>query len=301
MTLLTPAMGGAPSVWGVATIIGVGRSCVKSGALLWARESTVIYVIRFALICVYTVFWGVPAMLVAPFSGEAIVWIGRTWQSWIFRSCGVRVIAEGLEHIERTQPYVFMSNHQSVLDIGALVLTLPVSWRFVAKRELTWVPFFGWALGLSDQIVIDRSDRTKSVRSLKRAAERVRGGLNVIVFPEGTRSPTGRMRELKSGGFHLAIEAQVPILPVTVSGSFHLIPKRSLKVHGGTIKVVYGAPIPTRGLGLEERHALKDGVREAIERGYDAALQGSSLEGARASTPPASAAVEGRSPLHPSA
>jgi 1-acyl-sn-glycerol-3-phosphate acyltransferase len=160
-----------------------------------------------------------------------------------------------------------------VLDIGALVLTLPVSWRFVAKRELTWIPFFGWALGLSDQIVIDRRNRTRSVRSLSRAAERIRGGLNVIIFPEGTRSPTGEMREFKSGGFHLAIEAQVPILPATVSGSFELIPKRSLKVHSGTIKVAYGAPIPTAGLGTEQRNVLKEQVRAAIARGYDPVLQ----------------------------
>jgi 1-acyl-sn-glycerol-3-phosphate acyltransferase len=261
----------------------------------------VIYVIRFTLIVLYTVFWGIPATLVAPFSGEAIVWIGRTWISWIFRTCGVRVIVEGLDHVDRTQPYVFMSNHQSVLDIGALVLTLPVNWRFVAKRELTWVPFFGWALGLSDQIVIDRGNRTSAVRSLQRAAERVRGGISVIVFPEGTRSPTGRMREFKSGGFHLAIEAQVPILPATVSGSFHLIPKRSLKVQSGTIKVSYGRPIPTRGLGVEDRHALKDRVREAIEQGYDAALQGALLAVERASAPGRESAAEGASSLHPSA
>lgn len=232
-----------------------------------------IYVLRFARIALYTVFWGVPAMLVAPFSGEAIVWIGRTWLSWIFRACGLRVEAGGLEHIDRTQPYVIMSNHQSVLDIGALVLTLPVSWRFVAKRELTWVPFFGWALGLSDQIVIDRGNRAKSVRSLARAAERVRRGLNVIIFPEGTRSPTGEMREFKSGGFHLAIQAQVPILPATVSGSHELIPKRSLAIHSGTIKVVYGAPIPTRGMRPEQRNELKGLVRDAITRGYDPAFQ----------------------------
>ena len=94
------------------------------------------YGIRFALIALYTVFWGVPAMLVAPFSGEAVVWIGRTWISWIFRTCGIRVVAEGLDPVERTQSYVFMSNHQSVLDIGALVSTLPVNWRFVAKRSV---------------------------------------------------------------------------------------------------------------------------------------------------------------------
>jgi 1-acyl-sn-glycerol-3-phosphate acyltransferase len=262
----------------------------------------VTYVIRFALIALYTVFWGIPATLVAPFSGRAILWIGRNWISWIFRTCGIRVVVEGLEHVDRTRSYVFMSNHQSVLDIGALVLTLPVEWRFVAKRELTWVPFFGWALGLSDQIVIDRGNRASAVKSLKRAAERVRRGISVIVFPEGTRSPTGRMREFKSGGFHLALEAQVPILPTTVSGSFDLIPKRSLKVQSGTIKVVYGEPIPTRGLGVDDRHRLKDLVRAAIERGYDVVLQGplpgrSAVDGAE----PAVESEGGASPLRPSA
>ena len=233
-----------------------------------------IYVIRYALIAAYTVFWGVPAMLVAPFSGEAIVWIGRAWIGWIFRTCGIRVEAEGLEQVDRTRSYVFMSNHQSVLDIGALVLTLPVSWRFVAKRELTFIPFFGWALGLSDQIVIDRGNRTKAVASLARAAERIRRGVNVIIFPEGTRSTSGTMREFKSGGFHLALQAQVPILPATVSGSLRLTPKSSLRVESGRIKVVYGKPIPTQGMGPEQRDALKARVREAIESGYDPALQG---------------------------
>ena len=258
---------------GCACIIGAGPSRVKSDSLIWPRGSIVVYAFRFALIVLYTVFWGLPATFVAPFSGEAIVWIGRKWISWIFRTCGVRVVTEGLENIDRTQPYVIMSNHQSVLDIGALVLTLPISWRFVAKRELTWVPFFGWALGLSDQIVIDRGNRTKSVRSLERAADRIRGGLNVIIFPEGTRSQTGALREFKSGGFHLAIQAQAPILPVTVSGSFALTPKRSLQVHSGTLKVVYGRPIPTRGMTADQRGELKDLVRAAIERGFDPAFQ----------------------------
>jgi 1-acyl-sn-glycerol-3-phosphate acyltransferase len=111
------------------------------------------------------------------------------------------------------------------------------------------------------------------VRSLARAAERIRGGLNVIIFPEGTRSPTGEMREFKSGGFHLAIQAQVPVLPATVSGSFELIPKRSFAIHSGRIKVRYGAPIPTRGMAPEQRSELKALVRDAIQRGYDPALQ----------------------------
>jgi 1-acyl-sn-glycerol-3-phosphate acyltransferase len=232
-----------------------------------------LYLVRFCLIALYTVFWGAIATVVAPFSGEAVVQIGRRWIRWIFATCGIRVEAGGLEHVRATKTAVYMSNHQSVLDIGAIVETLPVSWRFVAKRELTYIPFFGWALGLSDQVVIDRGNRRRSVESLRRAAERIRGGVNVIIFPEGTRSADGSLQPFKSGGFHLAIDAQVPVIPITVSGSFQLTPKRSLQVRSGTIKVVYGAPIPTAGLTTHDREPLKERVAAAIQAGYDANLQ----------------------------
>ncbi|HEY8122828.1 MAG TPA: lysophospholipid acyltransferase family protein [Myxococcota bacterium] len=231
------------------------------------------YAGRFFLIALYTVLWGALATIVAPFSGEAIVWVARNWIGWILATCGIRVQASGLEHVAATRTAVYMSNHQSVLDIGAIVKSLPVSWRFVAKKELTYIPFFGWALALSDQIVIDRGNRRRSVESLRRAAERIRGGINVIIFPEGTRSPDGTLQELKSGGFHLALDAQVPVIPVTVSGSRQLTPKRSLQVRSGTIKIVYGEPIPTAGLGARDREALKQRVAEAIQAGYDAELQ----------------------------
>jgi 1-acyl-sn-glycerol-3-phosphate acyltransferase len=232
-----------------------------------------IYVVRYCLIALYTIFWGALATAVAPFSGEAIVWIGRHWIGWIFATCGIRVRAEGLERIRATPAAIYMSNHQSVVDIGAIVLSLPVSWRFVAKRELTCIPFFGWALALSDQIVIDRGNRRRSVESLRRAAQRVRAGVNVIIFPEGTRSPDGSLQPFKSGGFHLALDAQVPVVPVTVSGSRRLTPKRSLQVRSGEVKVVYGEPIPTAGMTVRDRERLKRMVADAIRGGYDPELQ----------------------------
>jgi 1-acyl-sn-glycerol-3-phosphate acyltransferase len=232
-----------------------------------------IYVVRYCLIALYTIFWGALATAVAPFSGEAIVWIARHWIGWIFATCGIRVRAEGLERIRATPAAIYMSNHQSVVDIGAIVLSLPVSWRFVAKRELTYIPFFGWALALSDQIVIDRGNRRRSVESLRRAAQRVRAGVNVIIFPEGTRSPDGSLQPFKSGGFHLALDAQVPVVPVTVSGSRRLTPKRSLQVRSGEVKVVYGEPIPTAGMTVRDRERLKRMVADAIRGGYDPELQ----------------------------
>jgi 1-acyl-sn-glycerol-3-phosphate acyltransferase len=235
----------------------------------------VVYVVRYLLIVLYTVLWGVPACIVPLFdrSGEAVIWIGRQWIRWIFWTCGIAVESEGTENVDPRRACVFMSNHQSVLDIGALVLTLPVRWRFVAKRELTWIPLFGWAIWLGGHVIVDRGRREKAIASLRRAAARIRDGTSVIIFPEGTRSETDRMRDFKSGGFHLALEARVPIVPVTISGSRRLTPKRSLRVESGRLKVTFGKPIETRGLRLEDREALKRSVRAAIEAGYDPALQ----------------------------
>lgn len=237
-----------------------------------------IYVLRYGLIVLYTAFWGSVACVVGLVdrSGEGVIWVGRQWLRWIVASCGIEIESEGLEHLDSNQPYVLMSNHQSVFDIAAIVATLPVSFRFVAKRELTWIPLFGWALAIGGHVIIDRSNRERSVVSLDRAAERVREGTNVIIFPEGTRSPSGEMAEFKSGGFHLAIKAGVPVLPISVSGSRRITPKRSLRIESGRILVRYGVPIPTAALRIDDRGALKQRVREAIEAGFDPALQAAS-------------------------
>jgi 1-acyl-sn-glycerol-3-phosphate acyltransferase len=140
---------------------------------------------------------------------------------------------------------------------------------------LVRVPIFGQALVASGHIIIDRGNRERAVASLRRAAERIRAGISVIVFPEGSRSPEGHLRRFKSGPFHLAVEAQVPIIPVTVSGSQHITPKGQLRVHAGRVKIVYGKPIPTRGVAIADRKLLAARVRDAIARGYDLAYQGS--------------------------
>jgi 1-acyl-sn-glycerol-3-phosphate acyltransferase len=234
-----------------------------------------IYVLRYVLIVLYTVFWGVLALALTIFdrSGESVIWVARNWVHWILVTCGVQVDVTGLEHLDPAQPYVVMSNHQSVFDTAGLVATLPISFRFVAKRELGWIPFFGWALIAGGHVIIDRADRESSVRSLERAAARIRAGTTVVIFPEGTRSRTGDLGEFKSGGFHLALAAQVPILPVTVSGSSRITPPRSLRIESGRIQVRYGQPIATAGLGVDDRVDLKERVRKAIAAGFDPALE----------------------------
>ena len=234
-----------------------------------------IYVLRYCLIVLYTAFWSSLACLLALVdrSGESVIWVARRWVSWILRSCRIRVESEGAENVAAAQPVVLMSNHQSVFDVAAIVTTLPTSWRFVAKRDLTWIPLFGWALVAGGHVIIDRGHRHHAIESLARAAERVRRGVNVIVFPEGTRGNGRSLQEFKSGGFHLAIEAGVPILPVTVSGSQHITPRGSLRIESGTIHVRYGTPIPTASLGIDGRLQLKAAVREAIVKGFSAPHQ----------------------------
>ncbi len=244
-----------------------------------------VYVFRYLAVSLYTVFWGVIGIVNGCFdrSGRGVTWVGRQWVGWILATCGIRVETDGLDRFDRKRPYVVMCNHQSVIDIAALVVTLPLDWRFVAKRELTWIPFFGWALALGGQVIVDRGRRQRAVASLRRAAERIRGGISVIIFPEGTRSATGELIPFKSGGFHLALESGVPILPATVSGSRYITPKRSLRIESGTVKIVYGEPISTAEYTLEQRGALKERVREAIAAGFDADFQqrGVGVHGAR--------------------
>ena len=234
-----------------------------------------IYVYRYLMIVLYTIFWGLIACFLGLVdrSGEGVIWVARNWVRWILATCHVEVVSEGLDRIDPKQPYVFMSNHQSVIDTAAIVSTLPVSWRFVAKRELLFVPFFGWALGLGGHVIVDRGNHQRAMQSMKRAAQRIRGGTNVIIFPEGTRSPSGVMGPFKSGGFHLAIEAGVPILPITVSGTNQITPKGSLRIESGRVRILYGKPIPTSDLDLESRSRLKDDVRQAISAGFDPTLQ----------------------------
>jgi 1-acyl-sn-glycerol-3-phosphate acyltransferase len=110
----------------------------------------VIYVVRYALIVLYTVIWGALGIVIGLVdrSGEGVVWVGRRWIGWVLATCRIRIESEGLAQLDARGPFVLMSNHQSNFDIAAIVASYPASWRFVAKRELTWIPFFGWALAM---------------------------------------------------------------------------------------------------------------------------------------------------------
>jgi 1-acyl-sn-glycerol-3-phosphate acyltransferase len=251
------------------------RQTTFSHASVPLRGGGLIYVLRYLWVVLCTTFWGtvaLPTMLLDR-SGEGVIWIGRRWIRWILRGCRIEVETRGAGNVDPAHPQIFMPNHQSALDVAAVLVALPVSFRFVAKKEITRIPFIGWAAIGGGHIIVDRGDNAQAVARLKQAVSRIRTGTNVVIFPEGTRSVSGRLRPFKSGGFHLAIQSGVPIVPVTVSGSWRLTPKRSLKLRSGRLVVTIGKPIATAGLGVDDRERLKARVRDALLAGFDPALQ----------------------------
>ena len=197
----------------------------------------------------------------------------RTWARRLLEVTGLPVEVRGLDRLPPAA-CVYAANHASFVDIWVLVARLPGSVRFVAKRELYRIPIFGWALRATGQIPMDRRDREAAARSYRSAAGVVRGGRSVIVFVEGTRSRDGRLSEFKKGGFVLAIEAGVPLVPVYLRGTHAAMPRGSLWLRRRPVALVAGEPIPTAGLTYDDRGTLLARVREwflAQERAVDGA------------------------------
>ncbi len=190
----------------------------------------------------------------------------RLWALAIRFCAGIKVEIKGLEHLDKDKSYIFMSNHQSHLDAVAWAPNLPFRIRFFAKKELTYVPIFGQAIYMSRHIIIDRKNIESAKKSIEKAKELIRKyKLSVLVFPEGTRSTTGKLGEFKKGGFVLALETGIPIVPMAVQGSFELLPPHSLKIKPGLIHLNVGEPISMSGFTMDTKEALIEKVRNAIE------------------------------------
>ena len=226
-------------------------------------------VLHALLLGLATLLLGVPAilvMLVVP-NGDPLLWFARPWARLIAASFGVRVAASGAGRIPRDRACVYMCNHQSHFDIIALLLALPGQYRMLGKKSLFRIPVFGWALWLAGFISVDRSDRDKAIASVERAARTVRKGRSVVIFPEGSRSPDGLLQPLKKGGFHLALSAGAPIVPVAIVGGRAILAKGSLDIRPGLMEVRIGAPIETAVGDPRGVDGLIPEVRSALEAG----------------------------------
>lgn len=224
-----------------------------------------------AAVVFMTIVCGVPAMVLALAHprGDWVLRFGRLWARGICAASGVTVEPRGLERLPKGRPFILISNHRSHFDMIAFILTFPGSFRVVAKRFLFYVPIFGWCLWAAGMIPIDREKRARAIESLEKAAERIRTGVPVLFFPEGTRSDDGSLRAFKKGAFVIAVKAGVPIVPVSVSGSGEVLPKGSIRIRQGRIVIRYGPEIPVAGFTIETKDALIAKVRDAVAAGLD--------------------------------
>jgi len=184
-------------------------------------------------------------LMILTFNRKVPVIMARTmWSPGILWGAGVRNIkVTGLDNIDKKKSYIFVSNHQSHLDIPSIIRSVPVNFYFIAKKELKWVPFLGqyvWATGM---IFIDRSNRKKAIQSLDKAGKLIKKGKSVLAFPEGTRSLDGKLQRFKKGPFMLAIQHEIEIVPIAVEDTHKVLPSKSWKFTPHTVKVSVGKPI----------------------------------------------------------
>jgi 1-acyl-sn-glycerol-3-phosphate acyltransferase len=181
------------------------------------------------------------------------------------RVAGVELAVEGAERVDWKKASVVVANHQSWFDVFVLVAALPGRVRFVAKKELARIPIFGRAWRMCGHISIDRDDRRSAIESLDRAGERVRAeSLTMTLFPEGTRSPDGRLQDFKKGAFVLALKTGLPIVPVGITGTRDIMPKGSFRVRPGRVRVRVGDPISPILVPGDGRDELRAQSRAAV-------------------------------------
>lgn len=183
----------------------------------------------------------------------------------ILTSANTRLTASGRGNFEHGKPYVFMSNHGSLADIPALMGAVPGSMRMVTKEELTKLPIWGPALVASGFIAIDRKNRKKAIAQLDKAKRIIEQGVCVWVSPEGSRSRDGLLHPFKKGGFHIAIDMGVPIIPTWIEGAADILPADRFVVrYGGDVQVRFGAPMQTKGISKDGLEELMATVRQQI-------------------------------------
>jgi 1-acyl-sn-glycerol-3-phosphate acyltransferase len=231
----------------------------KLPPLHWWR--TVLFLIP--AITVYTIVLGTLSIGSSLFekSGRFAHWCARTWSRLILLTSGVAVDVVGLDRLDRDRPYVFVANHQSIYDIPIVFWSLPYQIRIISKESVGNFPFLGWHLRRTGHMLVDRRHPDRAA-IFGRASRLMKEGLSLIVFPEGTRSRDGRVGRFKGGSFYLALQAGLPVVPISVVGSRHVMLKGRLAAYPGRVKLVVHPPIDTTALaGASPRAAKEFGER----------------------------------------
>ena len=199
-------------------------------------------------------------------SGRVQHRIAQIWARGCVKISGARLTVHGGENLRRHPVAVYAANHTSYMDTPVLFSTLPFQFRILAKKELWTMPFIGWHLDRSGQIPVDTVSANSTVSSLGSGVRALRAGMPLFVFPEGGRTPDGNMQPFLAGAAFLAIRAQVPLVPIALSGVYDLLPIHTRHFYPGDITLTVGEPISTAGLAIRQTDELNARLREAIDR-----------------------------------
>jgi 1-acyl-sn-glycerol-3-phosphate acyltransferase len=212
---------------------------------------------------------GAVALGLLDWTGRLSRWVTRIWGRLFLAACGIRVRVSGLENLP-DRPAVYAANHASAIDVPILFGHLPIDFRIVHKRSLYKTPFIGWGLYFGRHVAIERESPFRAKDALAKAAALVRRGASLVTFPEGTRSPDGRVRPFKRGSVLTALEAGAPVVPVSLVGVKRVVPRGFFSLRGGQVALRIHPPVSTAGHRAEDAKALAREVREIVVRGCEA-------------------------------
>jgi 1-acyl-sn-glycerol-3-phosphate acyltransferase len=227
--------------------------------------------LKIIAIVIVTIFFATLAIIASILdrSGKVYNFLGKTWAKILLWIAGVRVKVIGLENINRDENYVYVANHMSGFDIPVVMASLPGQLRIVFKKELTKIPIFGWQLRIGPYILIDRQNPTKAMESLELAKKKIEKGVSVLLFAEGTRSLDGNIQPFKRGAFMLATRSGKKIVPLTIKGTFEILPKKKFRIRPGEVKLFIDSPIEHNGATDKKSELeLMEKVRNIIVENY---------------------------------
>jgi 1-acyl-sn-glycerol-3-phosphate acyltransferase len=229
-------------------------------------------VVRFLAGVVVSLVFAVLAILSIPLdggTGRLFHKNARAWAHAVLRVTGVRVKVTGLDRLPRGRAYIYVSNHASLFDIPVVFAGIPDDMRVVYKKELEKIPLFGWGLKMGAYIAVERGRGPRAARSLEVAVEKMRRGASLLLYAEGTRTTDGKLQPFKRGAFNLALRAGVPVVPLTINGTYSILRKRSMVVRPGEAHLILGTPIePGAIAGREAELDLMTMVHRAIVTTY---------------------------------
>ncbi len=210
---------------------------------------------------------GLTALVAAVRSTSPVIdWLARMWARSLVAAAGVELRVENIERMDITKRYIIVANHYSSLDIPCILAAIPQPIRFMAKASLFKIPVFGWALGRSGFIPIDRKNRRTAVKSFDLAADRIRKGNTIVIFPEEGRSRAREMKPFQRGAFLLAIKSQKTILPMAIDSTYDIWPVGAFwKLKPGRVTLRVGTPIETANATVREKDRLLNEAREQVQ------------------------------------